>query len=303
MIEVRPQRSTATRNRIASVLGLAAALLCTALLLGGCGSSSPSVASDAVARAAYVSSQEAGMRFTLDLRLSYTSLSQYFTITGSGYAGQGGHSSKLAMNFSGIPGATGMPTGGRGVEAVFLYPTVYMRVPFLTDKLPEGKSWLKIDMAKVAQANHGAPVPQALGIGQVDPTQLLQYLKASAGHIQKLGTEQLYGASTTHYQATLQLAAVLKQLPPQQRTAARPLLQHIGNAGAIPIDVWVDGKGRVRRVQMSLNVAGPTATGSATVTVDFTEYGAVPAVTPPPEGEVVNLTSLLTNGLAGAFSG
>src|SRR5580700_2630376 len=118
MIEVRPQRSTTTRNRIASVLGLAAALLCTTLLLGGCGSSSPSVASDAVARAAYVSSQEAGMRFTLDLRLSYASLSQTFTITGSGYAGQGGHSSKLAMNFSGIPGATGMPTGGRGVEAV-----------------------------------------------------------------------------------------------------------------------------------------------------------------------------------------
>ncbi|MFZ2051126.1 MAG: hypothetical protein WB698_06180 [Solirubrobacteraceae bacterium] len=303
MIEVRPQRSTAMRNRIASVLGLAAALLCTTLLLGGCGSSSPSVASDAVARAAYVSSQEVGMRFTLDLRLSYASLSQNFTITGSGYAGQGGHSSKLAMNFSGIPGVTGMPTGGRGVEAVFLYPTVYMRVPFLSDKLPEGKSWLKIDMAKVAQATHGTAVPQALDIGQVDPSQLLQYLKASAGHIQKLGTEQLYGVSTTHYQATLQLAAVLKQLPAQQRIAARPLLQHIGNAGAIPIDVWVDGKGRVRRLQMSLNVAGPTASGSATVTVGFTEYGPVPAVTPPPEGEVVNLTSLLTNGLAGAFSG
>jgi hypothetical protein len=304
MIDVRPPRFAARRNRIASVLGLSAAMLCTALLLGGCGSSSsPSVAMDAVARAAYVSSQEAGMRFTLNLHLSSASLAQNFTITGSGYTGQGGHSTRMAMNFSGIPGATGMPTGGRGVEAVFLYPTVYMRLPFLADKLPEGKSWLKIDMSKVAQATHGAAVPQALDIGQVDPNQLLQYLKASAGHIQKLGTEQLYGVSTTHYRATLQLAAVLRQLPPQQRTAAQPLLQHIGNAGTIPIDVWVDAKSRVRRMQMSLNIAGPTASGSATVTVGFTEYGAVPAVTPPPEGEVVNLTGLLTNGLAGAFSG
>lgn len=303
MIEVRLQRSTPRRNRIVSVLSLTVALFCTALPLSGCGSSSPPAGTGAVARAAYVSSHEAGMRFTLELRLSHADLSQSFTITGSGYANQGGHSARMAMNFSGVPGATEMASGGRGVEAVFLYPTVYMRLPFLADKLPEGRSWMKIDMSKVVQATHGTPVPQALGIGQVDPAQLLQYLKASAGQLQKLGTEELYGVSTTHYKATLQLAAVLRQLPAPQRTAARPLLQHVGNAGAIPIDVWVDGEGRVRRVQMALNIAGPTASGSATVTVGFTEYGPVPAVTPPAETEVVNLTSLLTNGLASAFSG
>ncbi len=118
-----------------------------------------------------------------------------------------------------------------------------------------------------------------------------------------MAANRLYGVTTTHYQANLQLAAVLKQLPSESRTAARPLLQHIGNAGAIPIGVWIDGKGRVRKIQMSLNIAGPTASGAATVTVGYTSYGPVPPVSPPAEGEVVDLTSLLTNGLAGAFSG
>jgi hypothetical protein len=284
-------------------VGLTAVLIGAGALLSGCGSSSSSSSgSNAVARAAYVSTQEAGTRFTLSLQLT-RSPSQSFAITGSGYAGQGGHAVKMSMNFSGIPGATGLPTGGRGVEAVFLYPTVYMRLPFLTDKLPEGKSWLKLDLSKVVQATSGTPVPQALDIGQVDPTQFLRYLKASSGKTQRLGSEQLYGVTTTHYQAQLQLAAVLKQLPAESRAAARPLLQHIGNADAIPIGVWIDGKGRVRKIQMSLSIAGSTASGAATVTVGYTSYGPVPPVTPPAEAEVVDLTSLLTNGLAGTFSG
>lgn len=299
MSEVGSRRVKAAVPRTIAALGLSAALI------GGCGSSSSSSSSsgqDAVARAAYVSAHEAGTRFTLNLQLT-RGPSQSFAITGSGYAGQGGHAVKMSMNFSGIPGATGLPTGGQGVEAVFLYPTVYMRLPFLSDKLPEGKSWLKIDMSKVVKATGSTPVPQALDIGQVDPTQFLQYLKASSGNIQRLGSEKLYGVSTTHYQATLQLADVLKRLPPESRAAARPLLQHVGNAGAIPIGVWIDGKGRVRKIQMSLNIAGPTASGSATVTVGYTAYGPVPPVSPPAEGEVFNLTSLLTNGLASAFSG
>jgi hypothetical protein len=298
MFQVSPARVKATLPRTLAAVGLSVALL------GGCGSSSSSSSSapDPVERAAYVSTREAGSRFTLNLQLT-RSPSQSFAITGSGYAGQGGHAVKMSMNFSGIPGASGLATGGRGVEAVFLYPTVYMRLPFLSDKLPEGKSWLKIDMSKVVKATGGTPVPQVLDIGQVDPSQFLEYLKASSGNVQRLGSEQLYGVATTHYQAMLQLPAVLKQLPTQSRAAARPLLQHIGNAGAIPIGVWIDGKGRVRKIQMSLSIAGPTASGSATVTVGYTAYGPVPPVSPPAEGEVVNLTSLLTNGLAGAFTG
>lgn len=242
------------------------------------------------------------MRFTLNLQLSYSKLySHSFQITGSGYAGKGGHSVRMMMNLSGIPGVTGLPAGGRGVEAVYVYPTVYMRLPFVADKLPEGKSWLEIDMSKVLQATHGTPAPQALGIGQVDPTQFLQYLKADAASVTKVGTAELYGVPTTHYEVRLKLSSILQALPADERAAARPMLRHTASANALPLSVWVDGRGRVRQVQSSLQISGPTVSGRANITVGFSEYGPVPAVKPPAEGEVVNLTSMLEGGLAGAL--
>lgn len=304
MTEVRLlQRVRKPLNRGVAAVGLAAALLAPPAVLAGCGSSSPATTVDPVARAAYLSSGEEGMRFTLNLRLSRSKPTQSFSITGSGYAGPGGHEASMTMNFSGIPGAGGLLSEGHGVQAVYMYPTVYLRMPFIADKLPEGKAWLEIELAKVLNATHGASIPQLLGIGQIDPTQLLQYLKASSGQVRDLGTQRLYGANTTHYQVTLRLASVLAKLPSQSRLAARSLLQHIGNSDEIPFDVWVDGRGRVRQVQISLAITGATATGSATVTVGFTEYGAVPAIKPPAASEVFNLTSMLSGGFLSSLAG
>lgn len=294
------QRLRKPVDRALAATGAVAALLAP-LALGACGGSS--APPNPVARAAYVSTGEPGMRFTLDVHLSRSGPTQSFSVTGSGYAGPGGHSASLNMDFSGIPGAGGLLSRGHGVQAVYVYPTMYLRMPFISDKLPEGKSWLEVELGKVLNATHATSVPQALGIGQVDPTQILQYLKASSGEVRDVGSQRLYGVSTTHYQVRLRLPSVLAKLPADARSAAKALLQHVGNASAIPFDVWVDGKGRVRRVQISVAVEGTTVTGQATVTVGFTSYGPVPAVAPPPADEVVNLTGMLSGGLLGTLAG
>jgi hypothetical protein len=298
-----PSRMHTDPLRRLLALTLIPTLIGAGALLGGCGSSSPR-RSDPVARAAYVSSEEAGIRFTLNLHLSYSSLySHSFDISGSGYAGRGGHNAKMTMDLSGIPGMTGLPSGGKDVEAVYVYPTFYMRLPFLADKLPEGKSWLEVDISKVLQATHETTMPQALGIGQVDPTQFLQYLKAQANEVRKLGTEQLYGVPTTHYEVKLKLSSILNALPASERAAARPILEHTDDPNGVSLHAWIDAKGRVRQVKTTLQVAGATVSGRANITVGFTGYGPVPAVTPPSTGEVVNLTSMLSDGLGKAFSG
>ncbi len=295
------QRLRKPVNRGLAACGALAALL-SPLALGACGTSASS-APNPVARAAHISTSEEGMRFTLDVHLSRPHPEQGFSITGNGYAGPGGHSASVNMDFSGIPGAGGLLSRGHGVQAVYVYPTMYLRMPFIADKLPEGKSWLEVELGEVLNATHATSVPQALGIGQIDPAQILQYLKASSGQVRDLGTQRLYGLSTTHYQVRLRLPSVLARLPASSRSAAKALLQHVGNASAIPFDVWVDGRGRVRRVQISLAVQGMTATGKATVTVGFTSYGPVPAVAPPPAGEVVNITGMLSSGLLGSLTG
>src|SRR5262249_12111276 len=141
---------------------------------------------------------------------------------------------------------------------------------------------------------------------QADPTQFLDYLRASSGGVTTVGTETLDEVSTTHYRASLQLSQILDHLPDSQRAAAQSALEQLGNGGAVPVDVWVDGQGRVRRVQMSMTASGPTTTGTASasglVTIDFTSYGPVPPVVPPPASEVFDASSELA-GLAHAQGG
>ncbi len=252
---------------------------------------------DPVARAADLSSRQQGVRFTLQMQLSSPMLPGGFTISGGGYA-NASKAGRVSIDLSQVPGLSAVAGGGSAtVETVYLYPTVYMHIPFLADKLPEGKSWMKLDLSKITQTLGGSSLPQAFSLGQADPTQFLQYLRASSGQVERVGTQQLYGTSTTQYRTTLQLSRVLEELPSSDRTAAEQMLQHVGNDGAIPVNVWIDPQGRVRRLQLALDVSGATASGSATVTVGFTEYGPVPAISPPPADEVIDLTSLLSSGL------
>jgi hypothetical protein len=303
VIPMRPRRLTSRLSRIyarnAAGSRVLAAIVAGSALLGGgafisgCGSSETL---DPVAKAANLSSQQQGVRFTLQMALSSPALPSGFTITGNGYA-NGSKAGRISLDLSQVPGLSAVAGGsGATVETVYTYPTVYMHMPFLADKLPEGKSWMKLDLSKVTEALGGSPLPQAFSLGQADPSQFLQYLKASSGEVTKVGTQQLYHTSTTQYQATLQLSHVLQDLPESERTAAKAMLQHVGSDGSIPVSVWIDTQGRVRRMQIALNVAGAAASGSATVTVGFTQYGPVPSITPPPDSEVTDLTSLLSTG-------
>lgn len=289
------QRVTSRLGAILAIVAVGAALLCAGALLAGCGTSATL---DPVARAAELSSRQPGVRFTLAMQISSSQLPGGFEITGSGYANGAQKAARMEIDLSKVPGVSALADAGSGtLETVFLYPIVYMHMPFLAGKLPEGKTWMKLDMAKLTKALGGGSIPQAFSLGQADPGQFLQYLRASSGEVRKVGTQQLYGISTTEYQSSLQLSQVLERLPAVDRPAASEMLQHVGNDGSIPVETWIDAQGRVRQVRMSLSVSGSTASGSAEVTMGFTSYGAVPAISPPPAGEVVDLTSLLSPGL------
>ncbi len=289
-----------------SLAGLAvlAALGTGAGALSGCGTSATL---DPIARAAEASSQQEGAQFSLIVRLSSPMLpGAGFAITAHGSVDERKRTGELTMDLSGIPGASALPGGGAGtVKMIFAYPVVYMDMPFLAGQLPAGKTWMKLDLRKAAQAA-GIDLSQLSSLNQDDPTQLLEYLRASSGGVSTVGSETLGGVPTTHYRGTLQLSSVLDRLPSSDRDAAKTALEKLGNGGAIPVDVWVDGQHRVRRMQMSLGANAPTSAGGGgaiggTVTIDFTHYGAVPPIAPPSDSEVFEASSLA--GLAGGQSG
>lgn len=296
MIIMGSQRLKSPLRKAIAVGLTAAAVAGGGASISGCGSSATV---DPVASAADLSSREAGIRFALQVKLTPSGLSQLapglsrsISITAHGYVDQPERAARTSIDFAGVPQMSALPGGGSGMEVVFIYPTLYMRMPFLADKLPEGKSWMKVDMAKLIRAGGGS-IPQALSLGQADPTQFLQYLRASSGQIRRLGSQQLDGVPTVRYRTTLQLSSLLARLPLADRAAAATMLSHAGGSGSVPIDVWIDQQRRVRRVQMSLKLAGGAVNGPATIAIDFTSYEPVPTIHPPKESEVVDLTGLV----------
>jgi hypothetical protein len=289
-MELRNARRLKLRHALAA-LGVGGALVAGGVALGGCGASATL---DPIARAAEVSRQQNGVQIAMSMQLSAGA--QSFAITASGSFDERSRSGQMTMDLSGVPGIAALPggTGNGQVRMVMLYPDVYMNMPFLAGKLPEGKTWMKLDLTKAAaQAGLGSPLSS---LEQDDPTRFLEYLRGSSGGVVSMGSETVDGVSTTHYHGTLQLSRVLERLPTNDQAAAKATLEKLGSAtGGIPVDVWIDAQNRVRRIRMNLSVSpgsagtGPLAT--AGLTIDFKSYGPVPPVVAPPAGEVFDATS------------
>lgn len=290
MIMMGCQHVTSSLRKALKIGLIAAMTVAGGASIAGCGSSATV---DPVARAADLSSSEAGIDFALEVKLTPAGLSRSVSITAHGYVDQPQRAARTSIDFAGVPQISALPGRGSGVEAIFIYPTLYMRMPFLADKLPEGKSWMKVDMSKLVGGERGGSIPQALSLGQADPTQFLTYLRASSGEVRRIGSQQLHGVATTHYRTMLRLSSVLGRLPLGDRAAAKTMLSHTGGSGSIPIDVWIDQQRRVRRIQMSLQLAGGAVNGPATIAIDFTSYGPVPTISAPKESEVIDLTGLM----------
>lgn len=297
-----------------ATLGALAALAGCGVALGGCGASATL---DPLARAAEVTSRQSGAKVAMTMQLSAPGLpgGSSFAMTAEGWFDEKAHSGEMTMDLSQVPGMSLLGGGaGAKVQMVFLYPVVYMNMPFLAGKLPEGKTWMKLDITKAMQAA-GLNAGTLSSANQSDPTQFLQYLRASSGGVVSLGGETVDGVPTTHYRAGLKLGNILEHLSGDEQAMVKGAIEKLGSAGVIPVDAWVDAQGRVRRMQLSIDGLGaatgaaagstgatsPGAAGAAqnvsmAITIDFKSYGPGPAIVAPPADEVFD-ASALASGL------
>lgn len=286
-----------------ATLGALAALAGGGVALSGCGASATL---DPLARAAEVTSQQPGAKIAMTMQLSAPGLpgGGSYTITADGWFDEKAHNGEMTMDLSQVPGMSALGAGGQ-VQMVFLYPVIYMNMPFLAGKLPEGKTWMKLDITKALQAA-GMNAASLSSANQGDPTQFLQYLRASSGGVVSLGSETVDGVVTTHYRASLKLSSILEHLSGDQQSMLKGAIEKLGSAGVIPVDAWVDAQGRLRRMQLAIDGLGAAAGAAASsvsmaITVDFKSYGPGPAILAPPANEVFDASALpnIANGAGG----
>ncbi|MEU3937864.1 hypothetical protein AB0E85_38440 [Streptomyces sp. NPDC029044] len=174
---------------------------------------------------------------------------------------------------------------GQQIEQRVVDEVLYQKMP--KGQAPGGKPWIKIDLRKVA-AQQGTG-DQSMS----DPAQSAAYAKAITDKdVTKKGTATLNGVETTHYRVSVDVA----ELP-----NGDTLRKQVGPT--LPMDVWLDDEGRMRRQQIDMTVKAPEATQRSSadassapekVTVrtvmDFTDFGTEVEADEPPAGQVTDMT-------------
>jgi hypothetical protein len=126
-----------------------------------------------------------------------------------------------------------------------------------------------------------------------DPARSAAYAKAITDKdVTEKGKATVNGVQTTHYRVSVDVAGL-----PDGDT----LRKQVGPT--LPMDVWLDDEGRMRRQRIGMTVKAPeaaqrsssgasSAPGKVTVStvMDFTDFGTEVEADRPPAGQVADMT-------------
>lgn len=117
-----------------------------------------------------------------------------------------------------------------------------------------------------------------------------------ARNVLPYGGEEVEGASTLRYSFVVDLDQAVAASPPADQPALRAAARAIGGIQE-PADVWLDGAGRVRRVQFATNPMLHTTTTRGSffaedgefisfIVIDFGPFGMPVSISPPVGADV-----------------
>jgi hypothetical protein len=162
---------------------------------------------------------------------------------------------------------------------------LYLRSPVFAGKLPGGKSWLKIDVAKAARVP-GLDL-DAFGVSgpSQDPAQGLDYLRG-AGTANRLGAAKVNGVATSHYLVQVDLKRAAKRSSSgTAKRSIRRLIASLGGPTMLSVGVWIDGDNLVRRQRVKYSATVTGGRSAFDITTDYTAYGATFKAEPPADGD------------------
>lgn len=299
-------------------LPAALALLVSLAVVAGCGGGTGTAVSgepisfEQLSRAATSSAEATSGRFGFSFEMTMPGTEKPFAFAGEGAFDARSERAELSFDFSSFaellgglfsgfagPGAKapdfGDPSAWR-IDAVQDGDVVYMRFPAMASELPAGKSWVRMDAGETAKAQ-GFNFTQLEDVTSIDPRKMLEFLRAASGGIETVGTEELRGAETTHYRATVDLAEYEKLVPADKREELRSMMGEMVEQSGLaefPVDVWLDDHGLVRQVVMSFSATQPGTTEKVDASMKFElwDYGKALGIELPPAAQVVDAASL-----------
>jgi len=179
--------------------------------------------------------------------------------------------------------------GGQKVEQRVVDQVVYQKLPpRQRAQIPGDKPWIKIDLKKAAAEQNSGSSNQIN-----DPAQSAWLAKGITNrNTEKVGTATVDGVRTTRYRVTVDIDKL-------SGTAA--LKRQVGPA--IPMDIWLDDQGRIRRQQVAMNLkpteqpdksAAPEKLTVRTL-IEFSDFGTDVDADAPPSDQTTDLTGRAGN--------
>jgi hypothetical protein len=170
---------------------------------------------------------------------------------------------------------------------------VYYVKPSNATGLPPGKDWLKVDVAAYAPAA-AADLSGFVQFIQVDPTRILGLIESGIEDVQEGGAEDVRGVSTTKYTGTLDLTKAPDASDDLEEAFDRVLEDAAFTE--IPVTVWVDDEGLVRRLGYEIPIAADRGGGTAKVAVELYDFGVDVTIDVPSDDEAFDIGELATGG-------
>jgi hypothetical protein len=293
------------------------ALSCAFVALAGCGggddpSANAPVTFAQLADAAGATADASSGRFDFSFELDLPETDDALALTGSGSFDADAKRSSISLDLSSLaqmlgglfagaaPPAANAPDfgdpAGWKIEVVTDREVVYLRFPAFASELPPGKSWVRIEAGEEARAQ-GLDLGQLDSLTATDPQDVLELLRGVSGEVETVGTEELRGVETTHYRGRVSLADYDELVPEENREQLRELFDQMlerSGLGELPIDVWLDEEGLVRRLQATFSAtdSATAETLAASLGFELYDYGESVDVVLPPATQVVDAADL-----------
>jgi hypothetical protein len=192
----------------------------------------------------------------------------------------------ITMDFTGAVGSIMRD----GLALRVLHGVAYLQIPA---SLPNGGFWEKFPSVGAAEASSGVS-----GLDASVPLKFLAYLETVSKGVRVVGAAAVRNVATIHYkvQANLSRAIAAAKVPPALRDQLRQDVQTPTPGGSsVRVDAWIDSRGLVRRVEMSLGVSTPAIVarlpaGSkpvVTIVLDLYDFGTPVHVNAPRANQIV----------------
>ena len=276
---------------------------------GGAAVSGEPISLQELAQSASSSAGATSGRFVFDMTMSFPGADEPFAFSGEGAFDTASKRASFSVDMSSFASLLGGLFAGMGnqssgidftdpsgwkIDAVQDGAVSYVHFPALQSQLPAGKSWIRADGSP--GASQGLDFSEFEQLTKNDPREMLELLQGASGEIETMGAEELRGVATTHYRATidpLEMAGAAATGNQELGSLAQQLTAQSG-IGAVPVDIWLDADGLVRKLTLAFSATQPGTSDASEVAVTFElyDYGEQVTIDLPPASEVVDASAV-----------